>query len=158
MFPNNLNMFVNYLNKHINDYNQEFNEAFKIKIYINIEKYTKFKKGFCGALTGNGCQCSRKAQKDSKFCGLHRCDGAAHRRKRNKTINFLTAQDNIYKHTYIISCKVNKNIINYNHLISLYYNNKDYFLDSLTNNLYKKVDDKIIKLGDFNDFNIDFNY
>lgn len=158
MIQREIRTLVYKINSFINENSQVFNRDFNIKILLNIENKKKFKHGFCGAITAKGQQCSRKPNKNYMFCGLHRCDMHAHKRKRTKTVNYLDISDNITSNTYTIIFNKVRNHIDINNTIPLLYKNQHYLLNIRTNILYQKNDNVIIELGNFYRFNVDFVY
>ena len=149
-FIKNINTFIN--NETV------FKETFNINLKIKVEDKSIFKKNYCGAITNGGSQCTRKNQNGSNFCGLHRCDHKAHRRKRNKTTRFLTINDNISVSTYSIKFDNKQNTINYENSIYLYDDGDKYLLDTTTNLIYSMESTPPIKMGYFNEFSINFQY
>ena len=158
MINRKIERFVYKLNSFINANAQLFKNNFCIKVILNIENKTIFKNDFCGAITAKGAQCSRKNQTHSMFCGLHRCDELAHKRKRTKTINYLDINDNKTSSIYEIVFSRREDYIDMNNMTELVYKDRTYLLDNITSLLYQKTDDLIIELGNFYRFNFDFEY
>jgi len=149
--------FIKNINNFINNDNS-FKETFNINLRIKVEDKAIFKKKCCGAITSGGTQCTRKNQKGSNFCGLHRSDDKAHRRKRNKTTRFLTISDNITTYSYRIKFDNMQKTINYENCIYLYDDGDKYLLDTTTNLLYSMKQSPPVRLGYFNEFSINFKY
>ena len=158
MIKYNLEKLVYRINHYIVNNEYLFNKNFNIKISLNIENKKVFKNGYCGAITAQGIQCSRKNKSDSIFCGLHRCDSQAHKRKRTKTINYLDIHDNQTNNVYEVVCNCKNNYIDMNRVTKLTYKNRNYLLDNITNILYQRTDDCILELGNFYRFNFNFKY
>lgn len=158
MIDSAIKTLVYKINSFINDHSELFIDSFCIKIFLNIENKEIFNKGFCGAITAKGLQCSRKPNNNSIFCGLHRCDKHAHIRKKNKTINYFNINDNITKRMYEVVCIKESFKLNMNYLQKLRYHNDEYLLDIRTNTLYKKFKNEIRELGNFYRFNYNFQY
>jgi hypothetical protein len=158
MIQSNLENLVYRINNYVNNNGHLFNANFNIKISLNIENKKIFRHGFCGAITAGGHQCSRKNKLDSIFCGLHRCDKYAHKRKRTKTINYLDMRDNRTSSVYEIIFQQESNNIDLYNMTKLAYKNQNYLLDTTTYMLYLNTKTKIIELGDFYGFNYNFQY
>tara|TARA_B110000208_G_scaffold94277_1_gene118290 strand:+ start:1289 stop:1819 length:531 start_codon:yes stop_codon:yes gene_type:complete len=158
MIQSNLEKLVYRINNYVNNSPHLFNTNFNIKIFLNIENKTIFRQGFCGAITAGGHQCSRKNKPDSIFCGLHRCDKYAHKRKRTKTINYLDTRDNQTSSVYEIIFQQQSNNIELFNMTKLAYKTQHYLLDTSTNILYLNTNKRIIELGDFYGFNYNFQY
>uniref|UniRef100_A0A6C0B4R5 Uncharacterized protein n=1 Tax=viral metagenome TaxID=1070528 RepID=A0A6C0B4R5_9ZZZZ len=158
MIQSNLEKLIHRINHYIVNNKCLFNKNFSFKILLNIENKQIFKNGFCGAITAQGIQCSRKNKSDSIFCGLHRCDSRAHKRKRTKTINYLDIRDNHTCNVYEVVCDCNNSCIDMGRRTRLTYKNRNYLLDNTTNILYQRTDDCIIELGNFYRFNFNFKY
>ena len=146
------------INNYINNNPNLFNNDFNIKILLNIENKKIFRKGFCGAITAEGVQCSRKNKSDSKFCGLHRCDKYAHKRKRTKTINYIDSRDNTTSNVYEIIFQQLESNIDLNNMTKLIYKKNKYLLDNITDIIYLNNNNKIVELGNFYRFNYNFQY
>lgn len=158
MIDHKIKCLVDKLNYFITNNPDTFNNQFNIRLNLSIENKLNFIKGRCGAITAGGSQCSRKPGSDSMFCGLHRCDEKAHKRKKNRTNKYVDINDNYTTTTYNITYNKFRYIKSITNTIQLKYKNQLYLLDSVSNILYKKNANTIIELGNFYRFNYNFQY
>lgn len=158
MIKSSIETLVRRINNYVNNNSHLFANNFSIKVRLNIENKTLFRTGFCGAITARSRQCSRKNKQDSIFCGLHRCDKHAHKRKRTKTINYLDIRDNNTSSVHEIIFKQCTNQIVLNNMTKLLYKKKIYLLDNITDIIYLKTETSIFELGNLYRFNYNFQY
>lgn len=116
-------------------------------LVLQIKNKNIFKKGHCRALTGKGCQCSRKVKRKHNFCGLHK--NCSPSNSIDNRYNFTT-----YSYNFII--KNTDKVINSNNMKRITYKNKIFFYDFITNLLYIKDNSKLKCLGNINNYNIRF--
>ena len=155
---NTLGILIKYFNSKFNKICSECNIKIACQIKYNrgisntslvlqIKNKKFFKKGHCHALTGKGCQCSRKVKRKQNFCGLHlNCSPS---NSINNSYNFT-----IYSYKFII--KNTDKVINYNNMRRITYKSKILFYDYITNLLYIKDNCKLKCLGNINNYDIQF--
>ena len=154
---NTIKRLVAKMNKYIKNNHRIFNNNFIFKIMINIEDKHVFNNGCCAAITADNKQCSRKVKKNNQFCGLHRCDEHAHRRKKNKPHNFISSANNFTSYKYIIDLDIFTPSPEYSNLVKIYSNNSEFLFNNTTNILYKEFNNIIYELGDIYQFNLIFD-
>lgn len=118
-----------------------------IYLHLRIENKKLFKKGHCGAITSKGHQCSRKVKRKEQFCGLHNSSTPS---------RYITNNNNISHFTYNFTRYRNDNIINKNNVKTIYYQNKEFLHDQITNELWFISKTKTINMGNINSYNIQF--
>lgn len=118
-----------------------------IYLHLRIENKKLFNKGHCGAITSKGHQCSRKVKKKERFCGLHNYPPPS---------RYISNKNNITHFTYNFTRYHNDNIINKNNVKTIYYQNKEFLHDQITNELWFMSKNKTINMGNINNYNIQF--